>query len=137
MSVQMSSFAIKSGVVSSTIYWSREYKVWGSSKDTAKLYGQLSAQADPSFKKLKSQIPIDVSAHIFRVIYGSNDKHYILQVPLLPSSGEACFLVKHYYNNGVKNTIHFIHRFPCYLGQWAKKAQDTINSALDAPPVKQ
>lgn len=135
----MSSFAIKSGIVASTIYWSREYKVWGNSKDTAKLYNQLSDQAANPLKQLKSQIPIDVSTTvpILSVFSLINNSSTFLQVPLLPSSGEACFLVKHYYNNGVKNTIHFIHRFPCYLGQWAKKAQDTINSALDAPPVKQ
>lgn len=56
---------------------------------------------------------------------------------MLPDSGEGRYLAKHYYNNGVKATIHFVHRFPCYLGQWAKKAQTTIQSALDAPPVKQ
>lgn len=67
----MSSFAIKGGIAASTIYWSREYKVWGSSTDTAKLYSQLSAHADPSIKQLKAQIPIDVSTTkpIFSVLH--------------------------------------------------------------------
>lgn len=52
-------------------------------------------------------------------------------MPLLPSSGEIRYLAHHYYNNGVKNTIHFIHMFPCYIGRWAKKGKDAITNVLD------
>jgi MICOS complex subunit MIC13 len=53
----------------------------------------------------------------------------------LPQTGEIGYLTKHYYNTGVKNSIYFIHRFPCYLGQWSKQGSDAIKKALNAPPA--
>lgn len=107
-------FSIKSALAASSIYWTHENKVWGSSADADRLYSKLAAVAAPSVATVRSQVPFDV--------------------PQLPTTGETCFLVKHYYNKGVKSTIHFIHRFPCYAGKWAKSAQDTINAAI-APPM--
>lgn len=55
----------------------------------------------------------------------------IFQIPALPVSNEIGFVTKHYYNEGVKNSIYFIHRLPCYIGQYSKKASDAIMSAIE------
>ncbi|ETN66739.1 hypothetical protein AND_001479 [Anopheles darlingi] len=104
-------FAIKTGIAGGAVYYSKEEGIWN--EDTEKVYERYAAALHPHVQSLKQQIPLDI--------------------PALPSSGEMCFVTKHYYNEGVKNTIHFIHRLPCYAGQWAKKGSDAIKKALDAP----
>lgn len=54
------STAIKSGIAFSAVYWTREFNVWGSSKDTAKLYEQISREAQPHLKSLTNKIPVEV-----------------------------------------------------------------------------
>ncbi|KAG4075280.1 hypothetical protein HA402_003071 [Bradysia odoriphaga] len=110
------SFAVKGGVLYSAIYGTRHYNVWADSEKTTALYNELSQKASPHLKTVRAKIP--------------------LEIPPLPSSGELCYIYTHYHNKAVKNTIYFIHRLPCYLGQWAKKAKDGIDKALEAPPPK-
>ena len=59
------------------------------------------------------------------------------QLPQLPSTSELGFVTTHYYNRGVKSTIHFIEMLPCYTGQMIKKASDAVKKATEAPPVQQ
>ncbi|XP_053675902.1 MICOS complex subunit MIC13 homolog QIL1-like [Anopheles nili] len=108
-------FAIKVGLAGSFIYYTKQEGIW--EEDTEKVYERYAAALKPHVESVKQQIPLDL--------------------PALPSSGELCFVTKHYYNEGVKNTIRFIHRLPCYAGQWAKKGSDAIKQALDAPSQNQ
>uniref|UniRef100_A0A182KAE9 MICOS complex subunit MIC13 n=1 Tax=Anopheles christyi TaxID=43041 RepID=A0A182KAE9_9DIPT len=107
-------FAVKVGLAGSAVYYSKQEGIW--EEDTEKVYERYATAMKPHIESLKQQIPLDI--------------------PALPSSGELCFVTKHYYNEGVKNTIHFIHRLPCYAGQWAKKGSDAIKQALDGQPAQ-
>uniref|UniRef100_A0A182JEA2 MICOS complex subunit MIC13 n=1 Tax=Anopheles atroparvus TaxID=41427 RepID=A0A182JEA2_ANOAO len=106
--------AIKTSIAGGAVYYSKEEGIWN--EDTEKVYERYATALHPHVQSVKQQIPLDI--------------------PALPSSGEMCFVAKHYYNEGVKNTIHFIHRLPCYLGQWAKKGSDAVKQALDAPAAQ-
>uniref|UniRef100_A0A182N821 MICOS complex subunit MIC13 n=1 Tax=Anopheles dirus TaxID=7168 RepID=A0A182N821_9DIPT len=107
-------FAIKVGITGGAVYYSKQEGIW--EEDTDKVYERYATALKPHLQSVKDQIPLDV--------------------PALPSSGELCFVTKHYYNEGVKSTINFIHRLPCYAGQWAKKGSDAIKQALDAQPAQ-
>ncbi|XP_055610227.1 MICOS complex subunit MIC13 homolog QIL1 [Uranotaenia lowii] len=101
--------AIKTGLAGGAVYYSREEGIWN--ENTDQVYERYSKAIEPHLVSIKQQIPVEV--------------------PALPTSGEMCFLTKHYYNEGVKSTINFIHRFPCYVGQWSKKATDAIKQAIE------
>ncbi|XP_058459474.1 MICOS complex subunit MIC13 homolog QIL1 isoform X1 [Malaya genurostris] len=102
---------IKTGLAGSAVYYTRNEGIWN--ENTDKVYERYSSAMQPHIASVKQQIPIDV--------------------PALPKSGELCFLTTHYYNAGVKNTIYFIHRLPCYLGQWTKQTSDAIKKAINPP----
>lgn len=105
-------FAIKVGLAGGAVYYSKQEGIW--EENTEQVYERYGTALKPYLESVKKQIPLDI--------------------PALPSSGELCFVTKHYYNEGVKSTIHFIHRLPCYAGQLAKKGSDAIKQALDAQP---
>ncbi|XP_058459475.1 MICOS complex subunit MIC13 homolog QIL1 isoform X2 [Malaya genurostris] len=94
---------IKTGLAGSAVYYTRNEGIWN--ENTDKVYERYSSAMQP----------------------------HIASVPALPKSGELCFLTTHYYNAGVKNTIYFIHRLPCYLGQWTKQTSDAIKKAINPP----
>jgi pyridoxine/pyridoxamine 5'-phosphate oxidase len=52
--------AIKSGIVFGTVYYVREAGVWEDSEKTAQLYGNIKKSLCPYWKKLRSQIPMEV-----------------------------------------------------------------------------
>ncbi|XP_065086766.1 MICOS complex subunit MIC13 homolog QIL1 [Ochlerotatus camptorhynchus] len=104
--------AVKTGLAGGAVYYSREEGIWNANTD--QVYERYSKALQPQLASVKQQIPV--------------------QVPALPTSGEVCFLTKHYWNEGVKGTVHFIHRLPCYLGQWTKKGTDAIKKAMDPAP---
>lgn len=87
--------------------------MWGTSRQTEKLYNDISKSLHPHIKDAKQKLPFEV--------------------PPLPKTGEIRFLAKHYYNEGVKSSIHFIYMLPCHTGRLAKKAKDAISGALEAP----
>uniref|UniRef100_T1D5D1 MICOS complex subunit MIC13 n=1 Tax=Psorophora albipes TaxID=869069 RepID=T1D5D1_9DIPT len=103
--------AIKTGLAGGAVYYSREEGIWN--ENTDQVYERYSLALQPHLTSVKQQLPFEV--------------------PALPTSGEVCFLTKHYYNQGVKNTVYFIHRLPCYMGQWAKQASDAIKKAVEPP----
>ncbi|XP_055530309.1 MICOS complex subunit MIC13 homolog QIL1 [Wyeomyia smithii] len=107
----MFKFAIKTGLAGGAVYYSRQEGIWN--ENTDQVYERYSNALQPHMASVKQRLPFEV--------------------PALPKSGELCFLTTHYYNQGVKNTIYFIHRIPCYLGQWTKKATDAVKKALDPP----
>lgn len=107
--------AIKSAVVYGAVKYSVDKGVWADSQTTEKLYNEICAHTCPKVQAVKKQLPFEV--------------------PLLPKSGELCFIVKYYYNQGVKATFNFVHMMPCYLGQWAKKGKDAINQAMEEKPA--
>ncbi|XP_053682961.1 MICOS complex subunit MIC13 homolog QIL1 [Sabethes cyaneus] len=106
-------FAIKASLAGGAVYYSRQEGIW--KENTDEVYERYSKALQPHLASVKQQLPFEV--------------------PALPKSGELCFLTSHYYNQGVKNTIYFIHRIPCYLGQWTKKATDAVKKAMDASSV--
>uniref|UniRef100_A0A1Q3FK34 MICOS complex subunit MIC13 n=1 Tax=Culex tarsalis TaxID=7177 RepID=A0A1Q3FK34_CULTA len=106
--------AVKTGLAGGAVYYSREEGIWN--ENTDQVYERYSAALQPHLASVKQQIPVEV--------------------PALPSSGEVCFLTKHYYNEGVKSSIRFVHMLPCYLGQWTKKATDAVKKAMDGSPVE-
>lgn len=106
--------AVKSGLAGGAIYYSKELGVWGDSNQSTKLYNCICKQMSPYTKQVSSKIPVEL--------------------PYLPTTGEVRYLTKHYYNAGVKNTIHFVQMFPCYVGQYTSKGINAVKSALDAPP---
>lgn len=88
--------------------------VWADSQQTEKLYNEICSATCPQVQKLKKQLPFEV--------------------PLLPNTGELCFITKYYYNQAVKASFNFVHMAPCYLGQAMKKGKDAINGALEEKP---
>lgn len=107
--------AVKSAIVYGAVRYTVDKGVWADSDRTQKLYNEMCNSMCPHVTSLKKQLPIEF--------------------PLMPSSGEMCFVAKYYYNQGVKATFRFVHMMPCYLGQWAKKGKDALNKALDSPPA--
>ncbi|XP_017489166.1 PREDICTED: MICOS complex subunit MIC13 homolog QIL1-like [Rhagoletis zephyria] len=97
------SLLVRAGIVVGAVYYSKKLGVWGSSEETEKLYNELKEGLRPHAKELEKKLPFDV--------------------PALPQTGEARFLAKHYYNEGVKKTFHFIEMLPCYTGQLIHKAK--------------
>lgn len=106
-------FVIRSGLVVGSVYYSKKLGVWGTPEESEKFYNCVKNQLRPHVQTLEKQLPFEV--------------------PSLPQTGEIRFLAKHYYNQGVKNTFHFVEMLPCYAGQWAKKAKDTFNDFAQAP----
>ncbi|GAB0100858.1 MICOS complex subunit MIC13 [Sergentomyia squamirostris] len=110
---------IKSALAYGAVKYTVDQGVWSSSERTTQLYGEIGNALNPHWSEVRKKIP--------------------LELPLLPTTGETCFVVKYYWNQGVKSTFHFIHRAPCYLGQWTKKAKDAVSGAFssfeEAPPV--
>lgn len=106
--------AIKSALVYAAVRYTAEKGVWADSQTTEKLYGEICSATCPTVQSMKKQLPFEV--------------------PLLPKSGELCFITKYYYNQAVKASFTFVHMFPCYLGQWAKKGKDAISGALEGKP---
>lgn len=107
--------AIKSALVYGAVRYTVDKGVWADSQATEKLYNELCSVACPQVKKLQKQLPFEV--------------------PLMPKTGELCFIAKYYYNQGVKASFNFIHMAPCYMGQWAKKGKDAITSAMEEKPT--
>ncbi|EDS44109.1 conserved hypothetical protein [Culex quinquefasciatus] len=105
---------VKTGLAGGAVYYSREEGIWN--ENTDQVYERYATALQPHLVSVKQQIPVEV--------------------PALPSSGEVCFLTKHYYNEGVKSSIRFVHMMPCYLGQWTKKATDAVKKAMDAGPAE-
>ncbi|XP_055702812.1 MICOS complex subunit MIC13 homolog QIL1 [Phlebotomus papatasi] len=103
---------IKSGLFYGAVKYSINQGVWGSSVRTTQLYNDIGEGLSPHWTEVKNKIP--------------------LELPLLPSTGEACFVAKYYYNQGVKGTFNFLHRLPCHIGQLAKKAKDAVGSAFSS-----
>lgn len=104
--------AIKSALVYGAFRYSVDKGVWADSHATEKLYNEMCSAACPHVQKMKKQLPFEV--------------------PLMPKTGELCFIAKYYYNEGVKASFNFVHMAPCYMGQWAKKGKDAITKAMDA-----
>ncbi|XP_055686705.1 MICOS complex subunit MIC13 homolog QIL1-like [Lutzomyia longipalpis] len=103
---------IKSGLAYVSVKYTIDQGVWASSARTTQLYNDIGDSLSPHWGEARKKIP--------------------LELPLLPSSGEACFVAKYYYNQGIKGTFNFIHRLPCHIGQWTKKAKDTIGGAFSS-----
>lgn len=104
-------------MVYGAVRYTADKGVWADSKTTEKLYNEICAATCPHVQSMKKQLPFEV--------------------PLLPKTGELCFIVKYYYNESVKGTFNFIHMMPCYLGQWAKKGKEAISQAMEEKPATQ
>uniref|UniRef100_A0A0K8TQ67 MICOS complex subunit MIC13 n=1 Tax=Tabanus bromius TaxID=304241 RepID=A0A0K8TQ67_TABBR len=102
-------FAVKTGIAAAAFYEIKHLGVWGSSYQTEKLSKEICGLTSPYVAKVKKT----------------------LDMPLLPKTGEMRFLAKHYYNAGVKNTVHFVYMLPCYAGQMMKKAKDAITQSTE------
>ncbi|KAL5292841.1 hypothetical protein ACFFRR_011544 [Megaselia abdita] len=100
-------FAIKTSLAVGAVYYVKP--VWGNSIETEKLYNNTKTTLCPHVKKITKSIPYEL--------------------PALPSSGQVGFVTKHYYNEGVKNSIRFVHMLPCYAGRAIKSAKDALQSA--------
>lgn len=87
--------------------------IWGSPQDTEQLYNNIKRSLRPHAQRLENQLPFDV--------------------PPLPEAGEIRYLAKHYYNNGIKSTFHFIDMLPCYTGQLVNKAKISIEDIARTP----
>ncbi|XP_055378884.1 MICOS complex subunit MIC13 homolog QIL1 [Condylostylus longicornis] len=111
------SFTIKSGVIYSAYYYTKIIGVWGPQVESEKIYNNVKDLCKPHWKNATKNINFTL--------------------PTLPAGSETSYLLKHYYNQGVKNTIYYIHMAPCLLGQFISKTKETITKSLDAPPVKQ
>uniref|UniRef100_A0A1A9WAA0 MICOS complex subunit MIC13 n=1 Tax=Glossina brevipalpis TaxID=37001 RepID=A0A1A9WAA0_9MUSC len=109
-------FLIRAGVVIGAVYYTKKTGVWGNPEETEQLYNDIKDQLRPHVNRLERHLPFEV--------------------PALPRTGEFRYLAKHYYNEGVKNTFHFIEMLPCYTGQLMKKAKDTFEN-LSQPPTSQ
>lgn len=111
------SLLIRSGLLVGAVYYSKKAGVWGTSKETDKLYNGIKDELRPHMQKLEKQLPFEV--------------------PALPKTGEITFLAKHYYNNGVKKSFHFIEMLPCYTFQMISKAKTKFEEFAEPPkPTK-
>lgn len=104
---------VRSGLVVGAFYYTKKAGVWGSPEETEKLYIGIKDELRPHAQRLEKQLPF--------------------AVPALPQTGEVRFLAKHYYNQGVKNSFHFIEMLPCYTGQLVKKVKDTFEDFSQSP----
>nr|XP_014089940.1 MICOS complex subunit MIC13 homolog QIL1 [Bactrocera oleae] len=96
-------FLVRASIVVGAAYYSKKLGVWDSPEQSEKLYNEIKESIRPHAKELEKKLPFEV--------------------PALPETGEARFLAKHYYNEGVKSTFHFIEMLPCYTGQLLHKAK--------------
>lgn len=108
-----SSLLVRGGMIVGAVYFTKKAGVWGSAEESEKLYNKIKGELRPHVQSLEKQLPFEV--------------------PSLPRTGEACFLAKHYYNQGVKSTFHFIEMLPCYTGQLMKKAKDKFEEFSQSP----
>ncbi|XP_034111255.1 MICOS complex subunit MIC13 homolog QIL1 [Drosophila nasuta] len=106
---------VRGGLVAGTVYYTRKAGVWGNPEETDKLLNDVKGQLCPYVQKAKKQLPFEV--------------------PKLPQAGEVRFLVKHYYNEGVKSSFRFIHMLPCYAGRGLKKVKDTFEDFAKSPAI--
>lgn len=97
---------LRSGVMVAAFYYSKKAGVWANAEETERLYNDIKGSLQPHVQRIENQMPFEM--------------------PPLPQSGEVRYLAKHYYNNGVKNTFHFIDMLPCYTGQMVAKARLSI-----------
>ncbi|TMW46178.1 hypothetical protein DOY81_008738, partial [Sarcophaga bullata] len=106
-------FVIRSGLLVGAFYYTKKAGVWGSPEETEKLYNNIKNELRPHAVRLEKQLPFEI--------------------PALPQTGEIRFVAKHYYNEGVKNTFHFIEMLPCYTGQMIKKAKNKFDEFSQPP----
>ncbi|CAD7002851.1 unnamed protein product [Ceratitis capitata] len=106
-------FFVRAGLVVGAVYYSKKSGVWGTPEETEKIYNDIKETLRPHAKELEKKLPFEI--------------------PALPQTGEARFLVKHYYNEGVKKTFHFIEMLPCYTGQLLYKAKTEFDKFAQPP----
>ncbi|SPP87321.1 MICOS complex subunit MIC13 homolog QIL1 [Drosophila guanche] len=106
---------VRGGLVASAVYYTNKVGIWSDSEQTEKLYNNVKSELCPYVQKAKKQLPFDV--------------------PQLPNTGEMRFLAKHYYNEGVKGSIRFVHMLPCYAGRGLKKVKDTFEDFAKSPAI--
>ncbi|XP_067644831.1 MICOS complex subunit MIC13 homolog QIL1 [Eurosta solidaginis] len=106
-------FLVRAGIFVGAVYYSKKLGVWGSPDETEKLYNKIKEDLRPHAKELEKKLPFEV--------------------PALPQTGEIRFLAKHYYNQGVKSTFHFIEMLPCYAGQVIHKAKVEFDKFTEPP----
>ncbi|KAH8302730.1 hypothetical protein KR044_010213 [Drosophila immigrans] len=106
---------VRGSLVAGTVYYTRKAGVWGSAEESDKLLNEVKGTLCPYVQKAKKQLPFEV--------------------PKLPQAGEVRFLVKHYYNEGVKSSFRFIHMLPCYAGRGLKKVKDTFEEFAKSPAI--
>lgn len=97
---------LRSGAIVAAFYYTKKTGIWGSPEETEQLYNSIKQTMQPHAENLERKLPFEV--------------------PPLPQTGELRYLVKHYYNNGVKSSFHFVDMLPCYTGQLANKIKVSI-----------
>ena len=105
---------MKAAVIVGSVYFTHDIGVWGSQTQSEEIFDNIVKTIEPHVIDMKKKLPFDV--------------------PTLPPSGEVRFLAKHYYNESIKGTVHFVTMIPCYSGQLAFKIKDTISKAMDDTP---
>lgn len=104
---------MRGGLVTGAVYYTCKAGVWGSPEEADKLYNNVKGQLCPYVKQAQAKLPFEL--------------------PKLPQVGEMRFLAKHYYNEGVKGTLRFVHMLPCYAGRGLKKAKDAFEEFSKSP----
>ncbi|CAO1400179.1 unnamed protein product [Diamesa hyperborea] len=105
--------AIKSGLCYAAVKYTVDEGVWGPADKTVAFKNKMCKTVNENH------------------YYQTGKAHFPMELPDLPKTSQMCFVTKHYYNQGVKNSIRFVEMIPCYMGQGIKKASDTIKQAMD------
>lgn len=56
---------------------------------------------------------------------------FMLQLPPLPSNDRVSYLMKYYWNCGVKTTFNSLVNLPTYTSNAAAKVYEIVSSSLD------
>jgi hypothetical protein len=113
-------FAVKSGICIYAIKYTVDEGAWSSSDDAI---------------KFKENCCNAINGNEY---YQTGKSHFLTYVPVpelpqLPEKSELCYLTKYYWNQGVKGSIYYIRKTPCYIGQGVKKASDGITQLMNQP----
>ncbi|KOB76903.1 Protein QIL1 [Operophtera brumata] len=114
--INMLKFGVKLAVLGSAVYYTIDKGIWKDSATTSAFYEELESGVSPYVGELKKQIPYEL--------------------PPLPSNDRLSYLMKYYWNCGVKTTFNFLVDLPTHTSNAAVKIYDTVSSSLDAADQK-
>ncbi|XP_026322355.1 MICOS complex subunit MIC13 homolog QIL1 [Hyposmocoma kahamanoa] len=113
----MLKFGIKSAVLGGAVYYTIDKGMWKDSATTNALYEELEKGISPYVGELKKKIPYEL--------------------PPLPTNDRASYLLKYYWNTGVKNTFKLLVDLPTHASNATIKVYQLVASTMQAAEPSQ